>query len=228
MKLVIGYPLKLSRVIKAADIKHKENEMREDIILKKFNEWTAGKNALGARISVFNHIRDISYGILPELRDPVSGPARMLELRVGSCVPKHFLMFRLFEKLEIPVKYATYLFTWDDPKIKYPPDLLKIVKDMPQGTHLACQAYLNDRWVLVDATFENALKKYGFPVTESWDGVSDTKNAVKPIREIVHESLEERIEYVTGFKKSWNEVQTRAYEAFPPVLNKWLSSLRRK
>ncbi|MFH1692561.1 MAG: hypothetical protein ABIC68_08385 [Candidatus Omnitrophota bacterium] len=202
--------------------------MSENIIQDKFTEWTADKNALEARIAVFNYIRDIPYGILPELRDPVTGPVRMLEINVGSCVPKHFLLANFFEKLKIPVKYVTYLFSWNDFKVKYLPDLLKIVKAMPIGTHLACKAYINGKWVLVDATFESALQKRGFPVTENWDGVSNTKNAVKPIKEIIHETLEDRLKYIAECKKSWSPAQVHAYEEFPPLLNSWLSFLRRQ
>jgi len=201
--------------------------MPDGIIPAKFSQWTARLDPKEARISVYNHIRDIPYAIVPELRDPVSGPAGMLELGKGSCIPKHFLLGMLFQKLGIPVKYCTYLYSWDDPRIKYPPDLRSIVKELPMGTHLACRAHIEGQWVLVDATWDGRLKKAGFSVNENWDGLHPTKNAIKPMEEVVHDTVEERVRYTTEAKKSWTEAQARAYEKFPAVFNAWLEACRR-
>jgi len=201
--------------------------MPDGIIPVQFSEWTAHLGPKEARISVYNHIRDIPYAIVPELRDPALGPAGMLELGKGSCIPKHFLLGMLFQKLGIPVKYCTYLYSWDDPRIKYPPDLRNIVKELPMGTHLACRAYIEGQWVLIDATWDSGLKKAGFPVNEAWDGVHPTKNAVRPTQEIIHETVEDRVKYTAEAKKSWTEAQARAYEKFPAVFNAWLEACRR-
>ncbi|MFB3919892.1 MAG: hypothetical protein ACE14U_07490 [Candidatus Velamenicoccus archaeovorus] len=201
--------------------------MPDDIIPAKFSQWTAHLDSKEARISVYDHIRDIPYAIVPELRDPALGPAGMLELGKGSCIPKHFLLGMFFQKLGIPVRYCTYLYSWDDPRIKYPPDLRSIVKELPMGTHLACRAHVEGQWVLIDATWDSGLKKAGFPVNEDWDGLRPTKNAVKPVREIIHETVEDRVKYTAEAKKSWTEAQMRAYEKFPAVYNKWLEIFRK-
>lgn len=200
--------------------------MTQDILTNKFIEWTQGKSLKDVTISVYTHIRDIRYAIIPEFRDPVLGPCGMLETGQGSCIPKHFLLGLFFEKLKIPVKYATYLFKWDDPSIKYPVDLRKIVDALPIGTHLACKAFIGGRWVLVDATWDSPLKRAGFPVNENWDGESNTKNAVKHTKEIIHETLEERIEYALKHKKTWTDGEIKAFTEFPVVFNAWVSSLR--
>jgi len=201
--------------------------MSEDVILKAFTDWTTGLDPKEARIAVYNHIRDIPYAIIPELRDPALGPAGMLELGKGSCIPKHFLLGMLFQRLDIPVKYCTYLYSWADPRIKYPPELRSIVKELPMGTHLACRAHIEGQWVLIDATWDSALKKAGFPVNEAWDGVHPTKNAVRPTREIIHKTVEDRVKYTTEVKKSWTDVQARAHERFPAVFNAWLEACRK-
>jgi transglutaminase-like putative cysteine protease len=201
--------------------------MPEDIILNAFTEWTAHLDAKEARVAVYNHIRDISYAIVSELRDPATGPAGMLKLGKGSCIPKHFLLGMLFEKLNIPVKYATYLFSWDDPRVKYPPDLRRTVKLLPKGTHLACQAYIEGQWILIDATWDSALKRAGFPVNESWDGIRPAKNAVSPIKEIIHDTLEDRVKYAAEHRKSWTDAEVQAYEGFPVIFNAWLDTCRK-
>lgn len=200
----------------------------QDIILKKFTEWTAGLEPREARISIYNHIRDIPYAIIPELRDPATGPAGLLEQNKGSCIPKHFLLGIMFEKLGIPVKYATSLYSWDDPRVKYPPDLKMLVKRLPAGAHLTCKAYIEGRWILIDATWDRPLKKAGFPVNETWDGISPTKNAVKAVQEIIHDSVEDRVRFASEQKKSWTKDQLQAHEQFPASLNAWLESCRKK
>lgn len=200
--------------------------MPEDIILKTFAEWTTNLSPKEARISIYNHIRDIPYAIVAELRDPATGPSGMLNLRKGSCVPKHFLLGMLLEKLNIPVRYVTSLFSWDDPRVKYPAELRSVVKLLPIGTHLTCQAFIEGLWVLLDATWDNKLKKCGFPVNENWDGVSPTKNAVQPVKEIIHDSVEDRVRYASEFRKTWTDDQIQAYDKFPQILNAWLDSCR--
>ncbi|MFA5146626.1 MAG: hypothetical protein WC515_04555 [Candidatus Omnitrophota bacterium] len=201
-------------------------ETEDNLIASKFEEWTKGKDPKEARISVFEHIRDIPYAIVPSLRDPAAGPSGLLKLCKGSCVPKHFLLGTMFGMLGISVKYATYTFSWDDPGVKYPPDLRALVKKMPITGHLACKALIDGRWVLVDATWDRPLAKAGFPVNERWDGVSDTANAVKYIKETVHESLEERIEYDGAVRGAFTAGEKAAYGEFIRRLNPWLDKIR--
>ncbi len=85
---------------------------------------------------------------------------------------------------------------------------------MPIGYHLACRAYINGKWILVDATWDIPLSKAGFPVNESWDGISNTLNAVKPLEGIVHRNA----------KKSDEEKSLS--NRFYSILNKWLEELR--
>lgn len=198
----------------------------EKIILDKFEEWTKGLGAIQARISIFNHIRDIPYMIIPQLRDPARGPVGILEYNRGMCSAKHYLLALMFGKLNIPTKYVTYQFSWNDPKIKYPKDLMKLAQRLLPEYHLACRAYIDGKWVLIDATWDPPLKKVGFPINENWDGMSDTKNAVTPIKEIIHETIDERLNYVAEAKKSYTEEQKLLSDQFKEKLNNWLEGVR--
>jgi len=199
----------------------------EDLIEKKFREWTAGLKPLEARISLFRHVQNIPYAIVPALRDPVNGPKGLLDKTQGSCQPKHYLLRQLFSKLGLETKLVTYPFKWADCPIKYPPDIKKIVKDLPSAYHLALKAKIDGRWVLVDATYDPPLAKAGFPVTKDWDGKSDTLNAAVPSEEIVHESVDERVVYETG-KRSLQTVAEKAlYSEFVERLNSWLVNIRK-
>jgi hypothetical protein len=128
--------------------------------------------------------------------------------------------------MAIPVKYVSYLFDWNDKNIKYTPSLRRLTKTMPITAHLACKAQINKEWVLIDATWDIVLQKYGFPVNEKWDGVSDCKNAVIPIKEIIHDTVGERVQYSDEHRKSYTEKEKTTYEMFTVQFNDWLAAIR--
>ena len=116
--------------------------MPQDIIFETFSRLTKGLNPQRARIVIFEYIRDIPYAIIPALRDPSAGPQEMLKLDKGSCQPKHYLLGMFFNQLDIPIKYATFPFSWAELPLNYPPILKNIAAKLPQGFHLCCEAYI--------------------------------------------------------------------------------------
>ena len=202
--------------------------MASDIVQRTFAKWTKGLSGRDARISIFNQIRDISYAVIPEINNPVDGPEGLLKRMKGSCSPKHFLLGRMFEMLRIPTQYVTYPFSWNVTSVAYPPELRKLAIVVPVDYHLACKARIENRWVVVDATWDRPLARVGFPINESWDGVSDTKLAVESLDEIVHESVQERVNFVQARKASWTADNNARREHFVDALNKWLEDLRRR
>jgi transglutaminase-like putative cysteine protease len=202
--------------------------MEDKFLDEKFAEWTRSLSAKSARISIYQHIRDIPYAIISGLRDPRTGPSGLIKMNMGSCVPKHFLMALMMGELGLPVKYVSYLFNWNDPAIKFPPALRKVAKNMPVTAHLAIKVNIDGKWTLVDATYDLPLKKAGFTVNESWDGVSDTKNAVVPVEEVIHESLQERLTFAGKRVGEYTDKERNAYAEFSKKLNYWLEELRRK
>ena len=198
----------------------------QKLVLETFEEWTKNLSPKESRITIFEHIRDISLGLIPELIDPENGPAGILTYNKGSCSPKHFLLGLLYQKLRIPIKYATYPFKWNDPDIAYPIELRKLADTMPLEYHVACKAYINKKWILLDATWDPPLKKAGFPINENWDGFSNTLNAVKPLDEIIHENVQERIEYVRAKTAHYTEKEHALKNRFYNEFNKWLEKVR--
>ncbi len=200
--------------------------MDEKIIIERFNEWTSRLEPKQAMISVFEHIRDIPYAIVPAFRDPAFGPVGILEQNEGSCQPKHYLLMMFFHSLKIPVKLATYAFRWSDSDVRYPHDLKELISRLPIEYHLACKAEIEGRWVLVDATWDMPLINVGFPVNEYWDGISNTKNAVTPIEEVMHESVRERVRFETERHGLYTEEEKAVYREFIEKLNAWLEAVR--
>jgi hypothetical protein len=150
-------------------------------IEQKFQEWTRELDSRQGMISVFEHIRDIPYSLALPMTDPKAAPEQILMLGKGYCGPKHYLLAEMYRRMGLEVVYATFPFLWNDPDIRFPTELRRLATGLPVAHHLACRVRINDRWVLVDATWDKPLKRGGFPINEHWDGYADTKCAVKPL-----------------------------------------------
>jgi hypothetical protein len=149
-----------------------------------FAGWTEGLDVRQSMISIFYHIRDIPYQLSGShpIHDPAQAGEHLLAAGRGSCAPKHYLLAEMYRRLNLSVVFATFPFLWNDPKIRYPDDLRTLATGMPVMYHLACRVQVGCRWVLVDATWDPPLQRAGFSINEHWDGYSDTKCAVTPLR----------------------------------------------
>jgi hypothetical protein len=152
---------------------------------EKFREWTADLDGTDAIISIFERIRDIPYSLTVPMTDPDTAPEQILLLGKGYCGPKHYLLAEMYSRLGYEVVYTTFPFLWNDPDLSYPPGLRQLATGLPLAHHLACRVRIDDRWVLVDATWDPPLACAGFPVNEHWDGRADTICAVKPLQSAV-------------------------------------------
>jgi hypothetical protein len=150
-----------------------------------FAEWTEGLDSRESMISIFSRIRDIPYFLMVPASDHKTSVEQLLITGKGSCGPKHYLLADMFRKLNLSVVFATIAFSWDDPDLHYPPQLRKLATRLPIAHHLACRVQVGCRWILVDATWDSPLSKAGFPVNDHWDGYSETRCAVKPLKSLV-------------------------------------------
>ena len=158
-----------------------------DIIESKLYQWTVGKHGRNAMVAVYKRVRDIPYGVLPELNHPREY-LRILRTNLGSCTPKHLLLCEMYRRLGLDVLLSVYPYRWAQFQELYPPELWKLAEQMPPVNHLACRVFLNGQYVLVDATVDPPLGCIGLPVTLEWDGLSDTALPVLPTgpEEIYH------------------------------------------
>jgi len=132
--------------------------------------------------SIFTHIRDIPYSLVVPVNHAQTPQEQMLVSGKGSCAAKHYLLAEMFRNLNLTVVYATFPFLWNDPDLNYPPQLRNLAATLPVAHHLACRVRIGSHWILVDATWDLPLARAGFPVNEHWDGFSETKCAVKPLK----------------------------------------------
>ncbi len=198
------------------------------IIDEKFDEWTGGTLSRQSRITVFEKVRNIPYGIYYDQLNLTNGPSSMLRRGKGSCSPKHYLLGLIYERMGVKVRYCTYPFRWSDMNVGYPGTLKDLAAGMPVTYHLACSILVDGKWTLVDATWEPALKPAGFPVNEQWDGKSDTVLAVKPLDEYVHDEAGLREKFFQRRAAGYTLPEKLELSRFSLELNKWLDEIRRK
>jgi len=158
-----------------------------------YAQWTEGLDTRQSMISVFSHIRDIPYSLGIPQSNPETSPEQILTAGTGSCGPKHYLLAGMFRKLNLNVVYATSAFLWNDPDLHYPTELRELAKQLPIAYHLACRVQVGCRWILVDATWDRPLAKAGFLVNDHWDGYSEMRWAVKPLKSPVLTSFCHRL-----------------------------------
>lgn len=159
-----------------------EEVLMASLVDRKFAEWTKDLSSHESRVSIFAHIRDIPYSLTAPMHDIGTASENLLEQGRGSCSPKHYLLAEMFTRLNLDIVFATFAFSWNDPRFNYPPSLRILAASLPTAYHLACRVKIGCRWVLVDATWDLPLAKAGFPVNEHWDGLKDTKCAVRQFR----------------------------------------------
>jgi hypothetical protein len=188
------------------------------IAAEKFREWTTGRDGLGARIAVFEKIRDIPYAVVPELND-AHRYVEILTLGKGSCTPKHFLLCTMYQRLGLSVLYAVYPFRWADVEVPYPPELRRLAEALSMSYHLACKVEIEGRLVLVDATLDPALEQMGLAVNTDWDGLLDMQLPMNP-------SGEEEL-YHPSEASSLRAQPDEARLAFYNALNRWLEEMRK-
>lgn len=188
-----------------------------DMIEEKFIQWTRGQEDLPARISIYSGVRDIPYAVVPELNS-AEKYVEILKYGKGSCIPKHFLLCNMYQRLRMLVLYAIYPFRWDEAGIDFPPRLKKLAQAIPMSYHLACRVDIEGDLVLVDATLDPALEKLGLPVNKEWDGVSNTLLPIIPCGEeelyYPSEIFFEQTQYDDNLMTFYSE------------LNRWLDEVR--
>ena len=159
-------------------------------------------------ISVFYSVRDIPYRIPLKWED-----------EDNCCSGKHEKLYNLLTKNGYKVRYRVCVFLWKS--LDIPSDLEKI----PHGedcTHTYLEMELDGKWIVLDATWDIGLKDL-FHVN-FWDGKTDTKIAVKPIKIF---SPQKSSDIVKSQDKEVIEKDLAINGKFYKVFNDWLERNRK-
>ena len=128
-------------------------------------------------IRIYEKVRDIPFGSIGS-RDPKD----VYEKNKGTCSGKNFLLRDLYKAIGIKTRDMICLQRWKD-LIWFPTEIYKTV-DFPEKLrkmldkndivdfHNYEEIFIDNRWIVVDATIDKPLKKLGFYTTENWDGKS--------------------------------------------------------
>jgi transglutaminase-like putative cysteine protease len=189
-------------------------------ISRLLSSWTSGLNDREAVRTVFERVRDIPYGTIGS-RDPL----QVVKKRRGTCSGKHLLLANLYRLMDIDVHdmIALHYYAELPRRVEYPAELAELVTrggGVPDY-HNFITAYLDDRWVTLDATFDYALRDY--VVVNEWDGHADTELSVRA-QEIWEEKypLTFKERKLAEFPQDIREQRVGFLERF----SEWLQELR--
>lgn len=127
-------------------------------------------------VAIFYFVRD---EIPLAFVHPWKRASETMKMRRGSCLTKATLQVALLRSVGIPTRFRIIEFRGNDPK-EWEGILPSFaISRMPERwMHYFAEVYIEDKWVMADATFDKAL----IPDTEDWDGEKDVcsieKNAI--------------------------------------------------
>jgi transglutaminase-like putative cysteine protease len=124
-------------------------------------------NPKDAAIRIFYFVRD---KIPLSFIDPWKTASDTLRMGKGSCLTKATLQVALSRSVGIPARFRIMEFKGNDPE-EWEGILPRFaVSRMPERfLHYFAEEYIEDRWIMADATFDKAL----LPDTENWNGEND-------------------------------------------------------
>ena len=158
--------------------------MKQDLRKKIIQEWTDNLPLKEKIIKLFEKVRDIPYGDIGS-RDPTD----VYEKNKGTCSGKHELLKELYKELGLKIKDFIVMHKFNDSNVKFPDEIREIFNRTEIiDPHKFFKIFIDNKWVIIDATWDNKLKNLGFIVNENWDGNSDMELTVKPIKILETES----------------------------------------
>ncbi len=193
--------------------------MANDLLVETFRNWTSGCDALRARVTLFEHVRDIPYGY-PASRDP----GEVLRQGRGSCSGKHYLLGALFRLLDLPVRHIVCTHRFNESPLAFPAPMQQMLrKNEIVDLHDYLQIQLGGEWIDVDATWPRSLREFGFAVNEEWDGKRSMLLSVVPEDLAVAERDPERLKEELLSKLTPRQRTLR--KQFLDALNAWITDL---
>jgi len=123
---------------------------------------------LSKLIRLFKKVQKIPYQVCPFDSNKINK-----NLPYGDCRHKSYLLFLLLKKEGFRVKQLKVLFDWKD--LPLPKNLIALLKKSDTlWPHDALAVKIKNKWIKIDCTWNPELKFFGFPVTEQWNGTTDT------------------------------------------------------
>jgi hypothetical protein len=207
-------------------VTHEINQCNNQEILSPEQKWSSFRE-------IFTAIRDIPYSNCKSISKPKTLDEYLgdfiLNIKRGSCTPKHLLLGLAAETIGMHVQYLSYQFYWRNLLVEYPSEIREFLKKMPAQLHtsIAVSPYSerHGKHYLIDCTWDRSLASVGFPVNNLEIIPNHCKMGIIPhTTPIVHYSAKEKWQYVQEIKSTipLNKNVSMFYEGF----NDWLTTLR--
>ena len=177
-------------------------------------------------IKIYNQIKNIKYKIV-DIDYSLESSYDLINSNGASCTPKHIILSDKFNQLGFQSRFCIYEFNWSDLNFEYPNRLSKLLKIFSSDFHTNLEVKIRDRWVMVDATWDNELIDAGMTGTKEWNGKDSTLNAVKPIKTYKFNSIREKNDFLKTEANETIEFIEKKVE-FINELNNFFNHLRLK
>lgn len=186
------------------------------------DKWTDDQPLAQKIVTLFEKVRDIPYGDIGS-REPLD----VYKQNKGTCSGKHELLKELYKTLDIPIKDYLIMHRFKQLPVIFPEDIKEILERTDIiDPHNYFKIKINDKWIIVDVTWDKPLQILGFPVNENWDGKSDMNIAV-----VLGGEIYETDDPITKKKELIKNLPEKTQEERKLFLKKttdWLDSLRKK
>ena len=182
-----------------------ENEIKS--LVNKLNNMVENKLKSKILVELFKKVQKIPYQISKFVKEEINE-----NIKRGDCRHKSELLFQLLNKNNFEAKKLKVVFNWQD--LPIPEEMLSSLKK--SGTvwdHDSLTVKINNEWIKVDCTWNPELRSKGFPITEYWDGKSDTLQITKG-----------KLQFYEADKyEKKTKIDKEEAHKFADELNKWLT-----
>lgn len=173
---------------------------------------------IGQRVAVFELVRRVSYRLTAWTGDPDS----LFNADKGDCRHKAAAGRRLLNELGFQARQVVVVFDWAN--LPIPPNILNLLTDT-KSFHDSVEVRLDDRWVIMDPTWDPALRAAGFPIMASWDGIGPTLEVTAAKNPVVRfEDIPKNVDLYEYFQIG--RPQRKRTQLFNRAFNAWLDQVR--
>ena len=175
-------------------------------------------------VSVFHGVRQLPYRSTGDRS--IGG---ILACRAGSCSSKHILLVALLDEIGIKADVELVLGDFATPLREahnVPEPFMIFAKEGIRDIHNIVRANLDGQSVVMDATWHDQVKPFGFRVNDRWSGTGDTRIAVD-VENMLGPSDDPAAEKAKIIA-SWPAKEQTRRRRFLEMINDWVAGLSTK
>ncbi len=172
-------------------------------------------------VSVFHAVRQLPY--LSTGDRSIEG---ILLRRAGSCSSKHILLAALLNKIGIKANVELVLGDFATPfreAHNVPSAFMVAAHEGIRDIHNIVRAQVDEHFIIMDATWHDLVKPFGFRVNDTWSGTNDTRIAVD-VESMLGPSDNPAVDKAKIIA-SWPAEEQARRRRFLEMINDWVAEL---